>query len=60
MQGHPGFPDLVLARNGEVLFVELKSEKGKLSPEQRDWLAHTNGRLWRPADWPDICTLLDA
>jgi len=32
IQGDAGFPDLVLARKGRVLFVELKSEKGKLTP----------------------------
>lgn len=42
IQGHAGFPDLVLARAGVVLFRELKGfdsrgRLGKLSPEQRDW-----------------------
>ena len=32
-----GFPDLVLARDGEVLFLELKTQVGKLSQEQVDW-----------------------
>lgn len=32
-----GFPDLVLARDGEVLFLELKTQAGKLSPEQVLW-----------------------
>jgi len=50
--GHAGFPDLVLARQGVVLFRELKGydrngRMGRLSSEQRDWarqLAH-----WSPA-----------
>lgn len=37
IQGHAGFPDIVLARSGVVLFRELKSDKGRLSSEQRDW-----------------------
>lgn len=37
-KGSPGFPDLVLARAGEVLFVELKSEHGRFEPGQREWL----------------------
>lgn len=37
IQGHIGFPDLVLARDGIVLFRELKGPKGRVSSEQRDW-----------------------
>ena len=33
-----GFPDLVLVRD-RVLFVELKSARGRLSVEQQDWLS---------------------
>lgn len=33
-----GFPDLVLVRPPEILFVELKADKGKLRAEQKDWL----------------------
>ena len=32
-----GFPDLVLVRD-RVVFLELKREKGKVSPDQREWL----------------------
>ena len=58
IQGMAGFPDLVLVRE-RVLFVELKSERGKLSPEQEQWLAvlrtaGADARLWRPSDWPEI------
>ena len=38
IQGDPGFPDLVLARDGRIIFAELKSEKGKLTHEQEGWL----------------------
>ena len=42
IQGHAGFPDLVLARAGLILFRELKGYDtrgriGRLSSEQRDW-----------------------
>ena len=32
-----GFPDLVLARNGQVMFWELKDQKGSESQEQVNW-----------------------
>ena len=34
----PGFPDLVLARDGRVMFVELKVPSGRISQNQRAWL----------------------
>ena len=37
MMGHAGVPDILAARNGRVLFIELKSEKGKLSEDQALW-----------------------
>jgi hypothetical protein len=52
-----GFPDLVLAkvRNvfAVVLFVELKSQKGKLSEAQKAWrdILYPTYYLWRPGDW---------
>ena len=32
-----GYPDLTLARHREVRWLELKTDKGKLSPEQHAW-----------------------
>lgn len=37
-QGNPGFPDLVLARNGTVVFFELKSMNGRATGHQEEWL----------------------
>jgi hypothetical protein len=60
LQGHAGFPDLALARAGRVLLAELKTDRGRPTPDQRRWLAELgdHGRLWRPADWPDVLTTL--
>lgn len=57
LQGHAGFPDLVLARNGDVVFAELKSKGGKVTGLQGLWLknlAGDNCYLWWPDDWPAI------
>lgn len=33
-----GYPDLTLVRRGRLMFVELKAERGEMSPEQVEWL----------------------
>jgi hypothetical protein len=55
-EGDPGLPDLILARAGVVLLVELKSRNGRPTTDQTKWLkaAGVNGRLWTPNDWPEI------
>lgn len=50
-----GWPDLVCCGKGAVLFRELKSEQGRLTPEQVVWLkvlggAGQDAKVWRPAD----------
>lgn len=37
-RSNPGFPDLVLVRDGKLIFAELKSERGRLSQDQERWL----------------------
>lgn len=65
-----GFPDLTLTKNGLLIFAELKSEKGRLSPQQHDWLTAllkveaaavhagtppcVQAYVFRPSDWPEI------
>jgi hypothetical protein len=53
-----GFPDCVILGRGGVLWRELKSARGKVSVEQREWMdalrrAGQDVAVWRPADWPD-------
>lgn len=64
VQGDIGAPDLLLAhpRHG-VLLVELKTDSGKLSPEQRQWGRAIEGstdlyRIWRPIDLAEIVSTL--
>ena len=59
-KSQPGFPDLTIVhpRTGRLIFVELKSESGKLSEEQEDWgfaLVESDAEyyMWRPSDWLD-------
>lgn len=71
-----GFPDLVFCKPGEVneegetispgrlILSELKSEKGRLRPEQKLWLKAlktvpgTEVYVWRPSDFEDIKQIL--
>lgn len=51
--GGTGYPDLTLARDGEVLWVELKQDRAQPTAEQLAW-GQAIGRSWhlvRPADW---------
>lgn len=52
-EGDTGLPDLILARDGVVLLVELKAAKTPWKPGQREWLAAAGalGHVWRPSDW---------
>src|SRR5262245_65638992 len=43
-----GFPDLVAARRGVVLLIECKTELGRVSPRQREWIAAGGVILLRP------------
>ncbi len=51
-----GFPDLVLCHNrtGRVLFVELKRDDGRTTPEQDKWLRALCGEVWRPSDFDAV------
>ena len=57
-----GFPDLVLVRD-RVLYRELKTERGKVSKDQKEWIgalnaARQDAKVWRPKDWNEILTEL--
>ena len=39
MTGNKGSPDIIAVRGNRLLFAELKSDEGKLSLEQEEWLA---------------------
>ena len=68
IKGYKGFTDYVAVRDGILLFIELKSEKGKLTPEQEIWIdmlkavaKHSLGIMvfvWRPSDLQEIIDIL--
>ena len=68
VMNEPGFPDLVMARDGIVIFAELKRAPGiKPRKAQREWLsalAHPDPDathlvfLWSPVHWDEIREVL--
>lgn len=71
MAGDPGYPDLTLARRGRVITAELKSDTGKVTPDQQAWLDALAGNpaavreapgievyVWRPRDIDEISKVL--
>ena len=36
-RSQPGYPDLTLCKDGRLIFLEVKTEKGKVRPEQIAW-----------------------
>ncbi len=59
-----GMPDLILCKPPRLIFAELKTEKGIVSPAQQEWLdllAQCTGvecYLWRPGDVENIAKIL--
>ena len=58
----PGWPDLALVRD-RLVMAELKTETGRVSPEQQQWLALLDAAgvetyLWRPSDLDEVLAVL--
>ena len=66
-QGDSGYPDLVLVHPGNltqnvpasIIYAELKTQRGKLTTGQQQWLdalqaAGQTAVVWRPTDLPDV------
>ena len=61
-RSYPGFPDLMMVHPSrpEALWIEVKSQKGNLTPYQRQWLdmldsAHPGcAFVARPSDWDKV------
>lgn len=58
-QGHSGFPDLILAKEGRIYCLELKSGKGQPTPDQLAWLeALPSAYLIGPSDLDRVLSVL--
>jgi hypothetical protein len=57
IRSNPGFPDCCFVRGERLIFAELKSERGKVSEAQRDWLDALGAVpgvetfVFYPSDW---------
>ena len=58
VEGNPGFPDLVLARDGVVIIVECKAEHGRFEPGQKEWLEALGAKVCRPRDLDSLLARL--
>ena len=58
-----GWPDLTLVKGSRLIFAECKSDTGKVSQAQQEWLdalkkTKAEVYLWRPADWLTLQEIL--
>lgn len=59
----PGFPDLLLIRVPQIVVAELKTDKGRVTPEQSNWLERfracgVEAYVWRPKDYNAVLARL--
>ena len=56
----PGLPDLILVRGDHVIFLEVKSMKGKMREQQEAWMgrlkaaSQVRAAVVRPSDWDTL------
>lgn len=64
LRGQKGLPDYVAVRDGLLLFAEIKGDRGRLTPDQAEWLEAlrrvdtVRAELWYPEDLNEIKDLL--
>ena len=63
-RNYPGFPDTVIVRGDTLVFSELKSETGVVTPDQRAWLdalsrvKYLDVAMWRDFQMQDVADYL--
>ena len=55
-RSEPGWPDIIACRRGRVLAIETKTERGRLTEAQEDWILELSVsgiecHVWRPRHW---------
>ena len=64
LRGHKGLPDYVAVRDGRLIFAEIKGDRGRLTPDQTEWITRLRQvhdvrvETWWPEDLPDLKTIL--
>lgn len=58
-RSNAGYPDLTIVGPRGVIFAELKTDKGKMSPQQEAWIgelgnAGQQAYVWRPSDFDRV------
>ena len=59
-----GWPDLTLVRRDRIIHAELKTQTGKVSDKQQEWLDALTAtgkcevHVWRPADFDMLTEVL--
>ena len=59
-RSNPGFPDLVLVRGERCIFAELKTDTGRVSAAQEEWITALDAVpgidavIWRPRHWASL------
>ena len=59
-----GWPDVAMVRPPRLILAELKTDRGKVTPHQQEWLdllgacPGVETYLWRPADFDRITEVL--
>ena len=63
-RSNPGWPDLVLLKQGHMICLEVKTERGRVRPEQVVWIAELDqvpgvtAMIVRPSQWDQVEALL--
>lgn len=60
----PGWPDVTLCRPPELIFAELKSETGRVTPAQQKWIddlkaCGCEAYVWRPSMKAEVIARLE-